>query len=153
MAEPVELGYRFGRKRLEWPLHMTLAPWFGASDFDAVDTRLKQIASAARPFTYAVGGTALFGAAKEVPVNLIEDNTALMILRQSLIDALHAENAAFVSDKFIGDAFRPHITRHEPTGKFVTEGETMLFDAFHAVRLHAKNICEVEKVYALGYNK
>lgn len=153
MVDPVEEGYRFERKRMSWPLHMTLAPWFSAPDPAEVDRALQDMAAHHEPFEVTVGEVERFGPQKSVAVNVIREIPEMHELHQGIYDALRKTGATFVSERFMGRHFRPHVTRHEPDGHYAHQGDTLPINDFHLVRLLEGNICEVAKPYELGYNK
>lgn len=145
--ETVEVGYRFERRRSQWPLHITMAPWFSAPEDADVQGQLQAIAHTAGPFTYTVGGVEYFGARSDVPVNVIEHNERLIELERNLITVLQGAGVLFMPGAHI-ESFRPHITHHGMMQRH--EGETLRFDDFHAVKLDEGNMCEVYQRYPLG---
>lgn len=153
LVDKVPVGYTFERRRLSWPLHITLVPWFSAADEAVVDESLEAVAAKYQPFTATVGEITHFGAQNEVVVNIIEDNSSLDTLHGDVYKTLTDLQVVFVSEQYVGKQYRAHITRHEPDGHFKSAGDIEPIADFHLVRIKDSNTCEVIKKYTLGYNK
>ena len=84
LVESIETGAVFPRKRAEWPLHITLVPWFYLADDqrEAFLQALTELAAAYAPFTVNVGEEEKFGPDKDVSVNLL--------VEQAPVRSLHA---------------------------------------------------------------
>lgn len=136
-------GTTFRRKRTEWPLHVTLVPWFTVEDGQRgallADLMLK--GAEKQPFRVHVGGEELFGPHKDVPVNLI--------VEQQPVRALHDELMAVVREhgvRFHGRAsahsgteqtYRAHITHHQAADGLHRRfpGDEEMFDCLTVARL------------------
>ncbi|HSH56295.1 MAG TPA: 2'-5' RNA ligase family protein [Candidatus Limnocylindrales bacterium] len=148
--EPQEPGYTFERKRLEWPLHITLIPWFRVPDPSTLDGILETVAVQSRPFDAVVGMEAAFGGRKEVLVNVLADPALAQHLHLNLKRALDGVGANYQSERFTGDNYKPHITHHGDRRRH--EGDRLAVRNFYLVKLLPQNYCQVVKAYELGYN-
>lgn len=106
MAEPQEVGRRFN----EWPLHITLVPWFTAPDLSSVTNICRQAAAHATPFSVKVLDREYFGAHR-LPVMIIEKHPKLVQLHNDLLDMI--TNAGWdVPGRYTRSQYKPHVTRH-----------------------------------------
>jgi hypothetical protein len=53
--KPQPPGYEFARTRDDWPLHITLVPWFGNVAVEDIRAALQKCAEAVKPFTLVLG--------------------------------------------------------------------------------------------------
>ncbi len=148
MVEKLPVGAQFERHRLDWPLHITLAPWFNRADSAALTTALSEIAADMQPFNAVVGEERAFGADGEIPVNVIENQTDMRGLHQAIIKAVRTAAGTFESTRFIDPAYTAHITHHARTRR--QQGDIEQIDDFHLVRLLPPNTCEVVAQFTLG---
>ncbi len=146
-VEPIEVGYRFERHRNTWPLHMTLVPWFYGAQDAPLRRALEIVAEPIAPARVRVGGEALFGPNKDIPVNVISNPEVLHELHESLLAAVQTADGV-VESTFIGDNYTPHITHHD--GARRREGDEESVGDFHLVQLHEHNTCEVVAAFSLG---
>lgn len=147
-VEPVAVGYQFERSRNAWPLHITLVPWFyGAMDMP-LQRALQIVARPIAPVTVRVGGEALFGPNKDIPVNVISNPEALHELHESLLVAVQTAEGVVENPQFIGDTYTPHITHHGSGRRH--EGDAVQVGDFHLVQLHEQNKCQVVARFPLG---
>lgn len=125
MVEPQEVGYRFS----EWPLHITLLPWFTAPSLRQVVDICRVVVNSMEPFEVAVKERAHFGGSnRKLPVMLIEKQPQLMQLHNSLLK--HIQDLDWnVAGRYTGRLYKPHVTRHH--GKDA-EGSVMI-DAIYIV--------------------
>jgi hypothetical protein len=52
----------------------------------------------------------LYGPDKDIPVTVMELNSALKELHDQLIKYLESEKAIFINPQFVGDGYKPHIS-------------------------------------------
>lgn len=142
-------GFRFVRSRGEWPLHITLVPWFTINDEAQTYSRLEEVASASAAFDVTVGALDMFGTHNDVPVNIVREQEKIKALHLRIVAALQELDAAFVEERWIGENYRAHITRHESQGRWCDEGEVENIDDFHLVRLIDDEVCEVVRRFVL----
>jgi 2'-5' RNA ligase len=145
------IGTQFERTRNAWPLHITIAPWFMADEHVATQC-LTTVAASITPFAVQVGERQLFGGDHDIPVNVIrpQDQQSLKHLHKAFVAALRGAAASFVSEQWMGDRYRAHITKHDVPGGERHEGDGEQIDAVHLVRLLDNNICEVVRRIPLG---
>ena len=141
MLEPQEIGSYFDRHR--WPLHITLLPWFSARPDQHAQLRqtLTQVAQTVPPAAVTVGGIAQFGPHKDIPVNLIADQTTLVPLHQALLDLIHELGMPLVSAEWIGPTFTAHISRYED--RHANAGDTVRVGSFYLVQLLNERTCQI----------
>ena len=142
-------GTIFRRTRAEWPLHMTLVPWFGIADNerDQLLESLRLYSANKVPFTVHVGDDELFGAERDVPVSLIVEQHTVVKLHDELsaIVGKSVQTRLPVSE---GRAYRAHITHHNGTDGIHRRfpGDEEVIDGFTAVRLlddKGTQFCEI----------
>lgn len=160
LVEDVPVGHTFRRSRGAWPLHMTLAPWFALSSENALRLR-EQLAAAlgsVQSFAVTVGGEALFGPEKDVPVNLVLPTDQLITLKQQLDMALEANNAEQLHHEYRGvtGGWRPHITHHTDAAGVLHrrfDGDEITVDRVTLVRLlpgAEGGSCQIIEHFTLG---
>lgn len=149
-------GTIFRRTRAEWPLHMTLVPWFTITEKGCGQllAALRSYSATKASSAVHVGGEELFGAEKDVPVNLI--------VEQQPVAKLHDELSAIVGQSVQehwpeseGRAYRAHITHHNSTDGIHRRfpGDEEVIDGFTVVRLLDDNgvqFCEVVQNFLFG---
>ena len=140
-------GWTFSRAH--WPLHLTLVPWFTVTDEEAVLRSLEQVAHETQSLTLAVGGIEQFGTNGDVPVNIIKNQAPAKALHDVLVDTLAKANTTFNDDRFMGQSYVAHVTRHVADRRQSNEGENVLVTNFHLVRLIDKNTCLVGQQFDL----
>lgn len=163
LVEDAPVGYTFRRSRGAWPLHMTLAPWFALLADHAVQlrTQLADTLSSLQPFTAIVGGEALFGPERDVPVNLVSPIDRLVALKQQLDVLLEANSAEQLHHEYRGvtGGWRPHITHHADMAGTLHrrfEGDELTVDRVTLVRLlsAADGVnCQIVEHFALGAHR
>lgn len=152
MIRPAQLEQTFRRKRLEWPLHVTLVPWFQIQDAPRFITRLGEFTASKQEFTSTIGTDELFGADRDVPVSLFSDSAELTLLHNELITFVESQGARFGAEgQYIKDAYRPHVTQHGQSR--LHEGDDVEVSAITVVRLLDDDVCEVVATVPLGEAK
>ncbi len=106
ILEPVKIGLRF----TSWPLHITLLPWFSASDYDELQKQLKKLLISHQKFSVETGERAYFGYQGKLPVTLIEPNDKLQQLHEELLKLVEANNWN-LEGRYVGSQYRPHVTQ------------------------------------------
>ncbi len=133
MVDPVNIGDRFTM----WPLHLTLLPWFDASDAQTVNQKLVQKLETTKTFEARVGERAWFGNQK-LPVMLIHPTSELQALHESLLEVVQ-ENRWDLEGRYTGQAFRPHVT--QKAGRDASGA--LHIDAVHVVEAQAQGYREI----------
>jgi 2'-5' RNA ligase len=106
--EPVQPGLRF----VEWPLHITLIPWFRAKlSSDELAEAIRQKLQAVNSFTLTVSEDAHFGYRGQKIVSLIQLPSPLEAIALKLRQILKTQKAWLVDESTKAVfSFRPHIT-------------------------------------------
>jgi 2'-5' RNA ligase len=149
-VEDRPVGFRFVRSRGEWPLHITLVPWFTIQNEALINSCLEEVASTNEAFNVTVGALDMFGTHNDVPVNVIHEQEKIKELHMGLIASLRNLGATFIEERWIDHGYHAHITRHESQGKWRDQGDTERVNDYHLVRLVDGNVCEIVKRFVLG---
>lgn len=107
LLEPLQLDREF----IQWPLHITIVPWFHGYDEEKLDLLLAGLAKAVKPFSAVVGDVEKFGPKKDVAVNVIDDNSDLIKLHEIVFNELERNGFVIHQKDFVGDKYRAHVTR------------------------------------------
>ena len=111
VLEPVAIGQEF----IDWPLHITIVPWFPRDDAQKLDSILTNVAKTQSGFSVEVGEIEKFGPEKNVKVNLIKDSSGLNELHWIIFKVLEKNKFGIHQKEYVGNGYRPHIT-HQPHG-------------------------------------
>lgn len=121
-----------GHEFSDWPLHLTIVPWFrNGMASDDLTAQFERALQGVGPFEMKVDGEARFGRRKKL-VNLIETPSPItkveQIIRRSLQD-----NDSWIVDETtkIRRHFRPHIT--EQNYARVQSGDKISVDRLYIV--------------------
>lgn len=114
LVERLEVGDTFLRTRSDWPLHITLVPWFYAHNEHELIQRIEDAARHRQSFDVTVGEDRWYGKRQEIPVNIIADQTEVEALHRGLLGTVRECSDGFHVDPppFIEDRFSAHITHH-----------------------------------------
>jgi 2'-5' RNA ligase len=121
LVEKRSVGERFLRKRAEWPLHITLAPWFYVDSWKEATLleAIKACVQSKHRFQAEVGEELLFTSSgdKNVAVNVMADQLPFKDMQTDLLDIVRQYYDSFhAAEPYIEDAFTAHITHHEHMG-------------------------------------
>ncbi len=126
-VEPMQIGRTFS----DWPLHITIIPWFSVKNIEQADEALEQIAGNHQPLK-AIGSTReTFG---EHDVCLVEPADVLRTIHKAVYASLQSLDARFISTEFFGDNYNPHVTTQGEA--IFAVGEHILLNGFYLVRRH-----------------
>lgn len=141
MLEPQAVGSYFDRQR--WPLHITLLPWFHATQerHHQLEQELTRVAQSTPPISVAVGEQHMFGPGKNVPVNIIADREKLQSLHESLLSLTRLLQLPLDNAAFTGRQYTAHISRYED--RFVNQGDTLRVADFYLVQLLDGRTCQI----------
>lgn len=122
-----------GETFTDWPLHVTIIPWFRAEvASDELANIIKQKLASMSSFMYTVAGEAGFGYKGRKLVNLIVQPSPLDSIEKYVRSVLHEQRAWIVDETTEATrTFRPHITSLK-TGR-VHEGDSLLCDTLYIV--------------------
>jgi hypothetical protein len=103
----------------EWPLHITLLPWFKLDvPISEFKTELNNQLAEVQSIAVKVGPERHFN---KRAVNLIESSAGLLDLHELLLDFVKNNGEFTVSQSFVGPQFKPHIAKR--LGKTMAEGK------------------------------
>jgi 2'-5' RNA ligase len=109
-VEPMQQGDVFS----EWPLHITVAPWFSGVNERKITQIVESTAERNLPLAVTFGEVALFGAKIDIPVQRINDESGKISgLHTKLINPLHRQGAIFDDYRYLGYKYQPHVTLRE----------------------------------------
>jgi len=111
MLEPVSMGQEF----IDWPLHITIVPWFPCGDAKKLDRILTDAAGTQAGFSLEVGKIEKFGPKKNIKVNLMKESPMLDKLHWNIFNVLEKNSFGIHQKEYVGDGYRPHIT-YQPHG-------------------------------------
>lgn len=145
IIEDVEAGRAYPRH--DWPLHISLVPWFVTAKRAELDQMLTDFLVRIPAFTVTVGGEELFGESHRVKVNVIEPSDQLQGLHEALLGRVE-EIATVVADKeYLRENYRGHITHYFERHK--APGEQFLIDHLYLAELTDDDHCTPLKRYEL----
>jgi len=147
-------GNTFPRKRADWPLHVTLVPWFNVSDDkrELLLTALQTYAASKQSFGVHVGDEEQFGATKDVPVNLLVEQAPVAQLHNELMAIVQQYGVQFHNNASaysgVEQIYRAHITHHRAADGLHRRfsGDEELFDGITVARLlddNGSQVCEI----------
>ena len=128
MIEPVSVGQEF----IDWPLHITVVPWFPCHDDNKLDALLMEIAKSHRPFKAKVGKLEKFGPKRDVPVNLVKRNRRLNNLHNDVLDVLEKNDMSIHQKNFVGNGYQAHITHQKHAKK--QKGDKLRIDSLTLIK-------------------
>lgn len=151
-VEPIEVG----RVYVALPLHCTVVHWFRSEKSPAEVLRaVTNIASTQAPIEIISGEPALFGADKDVPVNLLENDDVIRELHHALRQAIKSLGIEEVQSQWSDDGYVPHVTR-QSSGRFeqgrrVVSRKLYIVEALVPEELQQKKV--VSKLILKGSNE
>ncbi len=121
LVEKRSAGDVFPRKRADWPLHITLVPWFATnSDESGLLHALHAYCRETAAFIIQVGPEEKFGSGGDVPVNTIRNQAEIEQLHDALLKVVQEHGGAWEGEASarsgIGQKYRAHITHHVKDG-------------------------------------
>jgi 2'-5' RNA ligase len=143
--EHAAIGQPFPRSN--WPLHISLVPWFLCGSPNILDESLSSMLSGICQFEVAVGGEAMFGSKKNIKVNLIEPSRQLLDLHKKLLAGVNTLGKLDTDEQFAGSGYRAHITHAK--GRRKQQGEIIRVDSIHLAELIDSGHCAPIKRYGL----
>src|ERR1700712_4209047 len=102
---PLAVGDRFLTR--DWPLHITIVPVFTA---DATLERVTDALAGSR-LTVTGGVEERFGRGHSIRVTVIVPTPNILGLHRSLMQNLAPLHPLFEEPEFVGDGYRPHVSR------------------------------------------
>lgn len=151
MVDPASVPTTFRRKRLEWPLHVTVLPWFSVPDEPKFIQFLHDHLLSESGFEAIMGEDAAFGVNGEIPVTLAASRQPFAVLHNYLLEAVHDHGGEMLVNTWLRDNYRPHVTHHGDNRLF--EGDAFMVQSLTLVRLLDEDMCEVVTSFVLGAEK
>ena len=149
MAEQVEQGYTFERKRQEWPLHVTLVPWFETdANKNDVIKRLTNTVRTLNAFDAVIGAEDNFGPNGDVRVNVVSDPHHFSFLHNVVVAALDELAPKYISEIYMRENYKPHVTHHGTNHMHI--GDIVHVQDVAVVEYQEHNMCEVAAFVPLG---
>jgi len=118
----------------QWPLHVTIVPWFRLDETSEVIAQgLERALAAIPPFQLVADGTAQFGPRGGRPVSLLRASEPLIQVEEKVRIYFHKKHAWLVDEttKKRYD-FRPHVTMQGDA--HLQDGDTFLCDRLYIVQ-------------------
>jgi 2'-5' RNA ligase len=144
--EDAPIGQPF--PRVNWPLHITLVPWFLCGLPDKLDMELARALAGLQQFDVRVGDETMFGSKKNMRVNLIEPNDQLSKLHQILLGKVRQLGQLDTDEQFTGEGYRAHITHVRD--RFRSSGDKVRIDSIHLTELTDPGHCTPLKRYGIN---
>ena len=88
MVDPTAAPKHFRRRRLEWPLHVTILPWFTVPDEPVFISFLERHLPSESAFDAIIGEHTAFGEAGETPVSLVENRAPFAAMHNYVLEAV-----------------------------------------------------------------
>lgn len=128
LLESMPLGVEFE----DWPLHITLVPWFPCRDESRLDKVLQGVAANNHKLQVTVGKRVMFGPRKDIPVNLLTNDGDLYRLHWDVFRTLETNGFPIHQKTHLGQNYRAHITHQGKRHK--NEGDVLPINSFVLVR-------------------
>lgn len=106
MLEPVPLGEEFEI----WPMHITIVPWFPATDIVTLNQLLSGITAKHKPFEVKIGKLEQWGSSEKFDVLKISNKSALHRLHWNVFKNLEKNGFHIHQKDYMGKKYTPHIT-------------------------------------------
>jgi len=138
-----------GQQFTEWPLHVTILPWFGLPKdreqaFDnALTNRVYKVAP-----VFTVGGeVALFGPNKDVQVRKLRSIGTLASLHNLVLETVRGFDGT-IDSPYIERNYEPHVTFRNEQG--ISEGQELKLATLQLIRGDTTGLRTVERNFYLG---
>lgn len=148
MVDPATVPTTFRRKRLEWPLHVTIAPWFTVPDETKMIRFLESNLLSEPSFIAEIGDDTTFGEDGSIAVSLVANPQRFNVLHNYLLEYIRDNEGAIFVNTWTGDAYRPHVTHHGDNRLY--GGDSFAVQSLTLVRLADDEWCEVVANFSLG---
>jgi 2'-5' RNA ligase len=141
MLEVAPECYQFS----DWPLHLTVVPWFRVKEEALPNTLLaiEGISKRVGSFAIRAKANAWYGPQGNVPVTKVEDTTGrLAKLHHELLQSIQSNGGTILDLTYTGENYSPHVSLRE-------DGSGLLPDQF----VRCSSIAVVEKTRREVENK
>lgn len=133
--------------RSDWPLHITLMPWFLCGRVGELDAKIAKLTSSTGSFDVQVGGEAMFGSKRNIKVNIIKPSTRLTKLHNLLLASVKTLGRIDVDEQFTAEGYRAHVTHSN--GRHKNRGDRIRINSIHLTELTDESRCTPLKRYDL----
>ena len=151
--EPLHKGDQFK----DWPLHVTVVPWFQVNLYRAFENALGnkihslspvQITGSSEivPLRTVGGDEALFGPEEDVRVRKLRDIGALASLHDTLLSMIERFDGQLEDTTYTGTHYVPHVTFLED-GRGIEEGERVELPGMQLISKGPESVKTVERVF------
>ncbi len=147
LIKPQNQGFTF----IDWPLHVTLIPWFRLDlSSDTLTNELRDGFIGSKTFQVSVQGEASFGYKNRKQVNLASSSDLMKLEGQSR-RILHRNHAWIVDEAdHTRSGYHPHVTVQKNSR--LQEGDTFICDKIYIVE-QLVDYKEVVAIVELGHVK
>ncbi len=135
---------------IDWPLHLTLMPWFQISGecLPRFLTNFGLIATDSNPLRIEPVNKSALGP-QLLSVTLIKPTTALTNLHQKLLKSINDCGATLIQDAHVGKDFKPHIT--DQSGQRQLSKTAIVRNMYLVTKESNSSYRQVVHVLNLGY--
>ena len=128
-VRPLELGDTFP----QWPLHVTIVPWFRLQDHtDHIVQGLTEALYQIAPFTATADAPVMMGPRRNRPATLLAKPTPFQVIEQRVRTYFHKKRAWLVDETTkIRRPYRPHVTFQG--NERLQSGETFACDRLYVI--------------------
>lgn len=120
--------YQPGDTFAQWPLHVTLVPWFDPRDLSEFVAHLQNVAAKYGSIESTVGEKRIWG---PNTVNVITRVPQLQRLHLELLSLVRAHGTLLINEQYTGSNYTPHITHQK--GVSAKEGSSVVLDTIYLV--------------------
>ena len=128
--EPLKKGRAF----VDWPLHITIVPWFNCLETERqrLSDLLKAAAGRHHQFDSVIGQFEWFGKNQDLHVQLIVPNRQLNDLHLDVFNTLDRSGFPIHQKEYLGASYRPHLI-YKPENKLAA-GDIIKIDGFDLIK-------------------
>lgn len=138
-------SYDEGDEFIEWPLHITLVPWFFVPDITEFQLSITEAITYLRPIHVIVGEERVWG---PNTVNVIERSEPLHDLHARLLRQTNMSGRIVINQQYTGENYTPHITQQSSLS--ATPGDKIIIDQFCIIKkTHSHRLKTVIKIFKL----
>ncbi|MDB5164751.1 MAG: hypothetical protein JWL89_377 [Candidatus Saccharibacteria bacterium] len=125
--------HRVGDRFTEWPLHVTIVPWFRlALESEDLAKELEQALAGIKSFQVVLVGASQFGHSKGKTAHLVQLPTSFIQIEQIVRDGLKRHGAWLVDETTrLRRDYRPHVTNQK--SEQTQMGATFMCDRLYIV--------------------
>lgn len=121
-------NYQPGDTFAQWPLHVTLVPWFDPRDLSEFVAQLQNVAAKYGSIESTVGEQRIWG---PNTVNVITRVPQLQRLHLELLSLVRAHGTLLINEQYTGSNYTPHITHQK--GVSAKKGSGVVLDTIYLV--------------------